>query len=91
MLDYGVRAGEAQPGVPVVESDQVGRPAGGAVHLHDLAAVVWLADRVAVHMQPVTDRCLHPQHLLVPVRPGCGPAHTLGLHRSVPTLTVYPD
>jgi len=56
-----------------------------AVHLHDLARLVRLADRVAVHMQPVADYCLHIQHLLVPVRSACGPAHTLGVHRSVPS------
>jgi hypothetical protein len=59
VLDHGVRSRETQPGVPVVEPDQVRRRTRGAVYFHDLARLVRLADRVAVHVQPVTDYCLH--------------------------------
>jgi hypothetical protein len=65
MLDDGIRAGEDQPGVAVVEPHKVGRRASGSVHLDDLARVFGLANYLAVHMQSVADSCLHGAHLLV--------------------------
>jgi hypothetical protein len=65
VLDDGVRAGEAKPGVPVVEAHEVGRRAVGPVDFGDLAGVFRLAYDLAVHVQSVADRCLHGAHLLI--------------------------
>jgi hypothetical protein len=58
-LHDGVRAREHQAGVPVLEADHVGRPAVRAAHLDDLSDPVGRADRVAVDVQPISDRCFH--------------------------------
>ena len=67
-----------QPGVPVVEAHQVGRAARRAVHLDDLAASCpggrrRSRERAAGHR--LLPAC---QHLLLPVSPACGRAHTPG-------------
>lgn len=65
MLDDGVRTGEHQPGVAVVEAHEVRGCASGSVDLDDLARVLGLAYDLAVHVQSVADSCLHGAHLLV--------------------------
>jgi hypothetical protein len=66
MLHDAIRTGEHQAGVAVVETDEKRRGAPGSVHLDDLPRVLCLSYYLAVHVQSVTDRCLHSTHLLVP-------------------------
>ena len=58
-LDQCVRPREHQPGVPVVEADQVGRLPRLPVHLDDLAALVRVADTIPANEEPVSNCCLH--------------------------------
>jgi len=60
-----VRTREHQAGVTVIESHEERGCPPGSVDLHDLARVLCLAYDLAVHVQSVTDRCLHGTHLLV--------------------------
>jgi len=66
MLDDAIRPREHQASVTVVEAHQKRGRAPWSVYLDDLASVLCLAHYLAVHVQSVTDRCLHGTHLLVP-------------------------
>src|SRR6516225_8440609 len=59
VLDHRVRAGEHQPRVTVVETDQIRRFAPIAVHLDDLAVPVRVTDDVSVNADPVADYRFH--------------------------------
>src|SRR5215469_9605840 len=61
VLDHRVRAGKHQPGVTVVETDQIRRFTPVAVHLDDLAVPVRVPDDVAVNADPVADYRFHPR------------------------------
>jgi uridine phosphorylase len=59
MLDGRVRAWEHQAGVTVVETHHVGRLSARSMDLDDFACPLRLAHDVAVHVEPVSDGCLH--------------------------------
>jgi hypothetical protein len=58
-LDHGVGTREDEGFVPVGVPHEVGRLAVGAAHLQDLAEMVLLAHGAPVHVQLVTDCCVH--------------------------------
>jgi hypothetical protein len=75
-LDHGVGAGEDEGLVPVGVPHEIGRLTVGAAHLHDLAEMVLLAHGAPVHVQLVTDCCVHRVGLrnyfaVHPDWPGC--------------------
>ncbi len=58
-LDHRVRARVDEPGLAVVELDQIGRHSPGAVYLDDLADLVRMPDAVAVNADSVANGRLH--------------------------------
>src|SRR5207302_4535874 len=58
-LDHRIGPGIDEPRVAVVELHEVGRLSLGAVHLDDLAVLIWMPDDVAVNADAVADCSLH--------------------------------
>ena len=60
--DHGIRAGNHQGGVPVVEPHEVRGPAAEALDLDDDSAPVRFTNGIPVHQEPIAYR-----------RPPCSP------------------
>src|SRR5207245_11098247 len=58
-IDNRIGHGIDEPRVAVVELHEVGRLSLGAVHLDDLAVLIWMPDDVAVNADAVADCSLH--------------------------------
>jgi hypothetical protein len=59
MVDQRVRPGVDQPGVAVLEPNQVWRLPSEAAYFDDFTALVGLPHHVAMNAEMVTDGCLH--------------------------------
>lgn len=62
-MDFAVGAGIDQPFVSVLEPDEVRRGAVFAAHLEDFATLFSRAHRASVHVDLVSDRRVHENHL----------------------------
>jgi len=84
MLDHGVRPGEDQTLVPVLEPHEIGRPPVGPADLDDLSEPVMLTHGVPVNVQAVSNRSAHPRLLAVVPRPGVPISPQNAMHRKEP-------